>query len=72
MITPLEALAELDEFEEFENEPSFARIKVNANRTMPVRSHASTNNGRRRFGAKRTKVKAGIRRRYNKKVMHNS
>ncbi len=73
MIKPLEALAELDTaFDEFENEASFSRIQASRNRTMPARSHSSSSNGRRRFNAKKTNVKAGIRRRYNKKVLHSS
>jgi hypothetical protein len=73
MIRPIEALNDLDHvFDEYESEPGFTRIQSSKNRTMPVRSHSSTNNGRRRTGAKRTKVKVGMQRRYNKKVLHNN
>ncbi len=74
MIKPLDALDALGELdsalEEFGDEPAFARTTTTKNRTMPVRSHASTNYGRRRFGSKRSNIKVGMRRRYNKKVLH--
>ena len=73
MIRPIEALNELDHvYDEFESEPTFTRMPSTKNRTMPVRSHAATNNGRRRFGTKRIKSKVGMQRRYNKKVLHSN
>lgn len=73
MIKPLESLGELEQaFDDLENEPSFSRIKTTRNRTMPVRSHSATNNGKRRYGHKRPKLKSGMQRRYNKKVLHSS
>jgi hypothetical protein len=71
MIRSLESVAELEYAFEDDAEPGFVRIETRKNRSMPVRSHCATNNGRRRFGSRRPSSRVGIQRRFNKKVLHN-